>query len=127
MDLLPKPIQKLCVPAFAYLVLSTISFLSLLAQNLRDSKRFCMGRLSCQVPHVSLVLLGKVLYIAFWTWAINSLCKSGYKRLAWTLLFLPVILFFILATLLITLIAVDEKSFVELQKLEQEQDQQLFL
>lgn len=118
MDFLPKPVQKLCVPAFAYLVLSTVSFLSLLAQNLRDSKRFCMGQLSCQVPHVALVLLGKIIYIAFWTWAINALCKSGHMRLAWTVLFLPIILFFVMSVLLITLLSLDENKYAEFKKLE---------
>lgn len=114
MDYLPKQIQKLCVPAFAYLVLSTLSFLTLLSQNLKDSRRFCLGKLSCQVPHVAFVLFIKVLYIAFWTWAINALCKSGYKNLAWTLLFLPVILFFVLTGLLVTLIALEQDKYIKM-------------
>lgn len=117
MDLLPKQIKKLCIPSFAYLVLSTVAFLSLLAQNLRDSRRFCMGKLSCHVPHVSLVFLAKIIYIAFWTWAIDTLCKAGYMKTAWTLLFLPVILFFVATTLLITLLSLDKNNYLELNKL----------
>lgn len=107
---LQKTIRNLCTPAFVYLVMSAISFITLASQNIADSKKFCLGKLSCQIPHVSLVFAAKILYITFWTWAINTLCKSGYKRLAWVLLFLPVILFFVLASLFIIMVAVEEKN-----------------
>ena len=103
-----KTIKNLCPPAFAYFIISAISFLVLVSQNIADSRKFCLGKLSCQIPHVSLVFLAKILYIAFWTWAINSLCNYGYNKLAWTLLFLPIIMFFILAGLMILLITVEE-------------------
>lgn len=101
---LQKTVKQLCTPAFIYLVMSAISFLILASQNIADSSRFCLGKLSCQIPHVSLVFLIKILYIAFWTWIINTLCKSGYKTLAWVVLFLPVIFFFVLAGLFIIMV-----------------------
>lgn len=110
MDYLPKSIRKLCVPAFVYLVLSIMSFFAMVSQNIEDSRRFCLGKLSCQVPHVSLVFATKLLYIAFWTWAINALCKSGHMKLAWALLFLPIILFFIFASILIAVVAIEEQK-----------------
>lgn len=109
MDALPKQIRNLCTPAFAYFILSMISFLAMVGQNISDSRRFCLGKLSCQVPHVILVLGANLLYIAFWTWAINALCKSGYRKMAWALLFLPVILFFVMASVLILFVSAEEK------------------
>jgi uncharacterized membrane protein len=53
-------------------------------------------------------MAAKLLYIAFWTWAINALCKSGHNKLAWGLLFLPVIAFFILASLMILIVSLEE-------------------
>jgi uncharacterized protein (DUF58 family) len=37
----------------------------------------------------------KILYAAFWTFILNILCSYGYSQLAWFLLLLPFILFFI--------------------------------
>lgn len=110
MDVLPKQIRSLCTPAFAYLILSMVSFLAMVGQNIADSRRFCLGKLSCQVPHVALILGAKLLYIAFWTWAINALCKSGHMKLAWGLLFLPIILFFVFASMLIAFVAFEERK-----------------
>lgn len=109
---LTRYVRNLCVPAFAYLVLSLVSFILLISQNIKDSRKFCLGKLSCQVPHVALIFAAKLLYIAFWTWAINSLCKSGYKRTAWVLLFLPVIMFFVLTSLLLVLLSMDKHGMV---------------
>lgn len=102
--MIPKMIADLCTPALAYLILAAVSFASLLAQNMADSSKFCMGKMSCQVPHVSFVLIGKALYIAFWTWAINSLCRAGYKKTAWAVFFLPLILFFVGAAVMIMMV-----------------------
>ena len=108
MDALPKEIRNLCTPALACLILSAVSFLAVLGQNIADSRRFCLGKLSCQVPHVSFVLAAKLLYIAFWTWAINALCKSGHPKMAWALLFLPIIAFFVLASLMVFIVSLEE-------------------
>lgn len=110
MDFLPKFARKLCTPALAYLILSIVSFLAMASQNITDSRKFCLGKLSCQVPHVALVFAAKLLYIAFWTWAIDALCKSGHMKLAWALLFLPVILFFVAASMLIAFVAMEERK-----------------
>jgi hypothetical protein len=102
--MIPKMISDLCTPALAYLILAAVSFASLLAQNMSDSSKFCMGKMSCQVPHVALVLIGKALYIAFWTWAINSLCRAGYKKTAWAVFFLPLLMFFVGAAVMIMMV-----------------------
>lgn len=106
--MIPKTIKDLCTPALAYFILGVISFLSILRQNLEDPRKFCLGKMSCEVPHIALVLVGKALYIAFWTWALNALCKSGHKRIAWLIFLLPVIFFFLMATTLITAVALKQ-------------------
>lgn len=116
---LQKMVKQLCTPSFIYLVMSSIAFIILASQNIADSRRFCLGKLSCQIPHVSLVFLIKILYIAFWTWVINALCKSGYKSLAWVVLLFPVLFFFILAGLFILMVTGKEME----QKLQQHQHQ----
>jgi hypothetical protein len=43
----------------------------------------------------------KALYILFWTFILNSLCKAGYKEVSWFLVLLPLILLFIILALVI--------------------------
>jgi uncharacterized protein (DUF58 family) len=38
----------------------------------------------------------KILYVALWTFILNTLCSYGYNQLAWFLLLLPFILFLVL-------------------------------
>jgi hypothetical protein len=100
---LVKDLKKLCSPALVYLVLSAISFVLMALQNLLsgEKNKYCVGMFSCKIPNLLLVFLVKVIYIAFWTIVLNSLCVSGYKELSWFLVLLPFILFFILIGLLL--------------------------
>lgn len=98
-----KDMKKLCTPAHIYLVLSLISISLMAIQNIFAGKngRYCVGRFSCTIPNIFLVFAVKILYIAFWTIVLNSLCIAGYKQLSWFLVLLPFILFFILIGLLL--------------------------
>ena len=42
-----------------------------------------------------------ILYIMFWTWILDLMCKGGYTNVAWFVLFLPFILFFVLVAVFI--------------------------
>lgn len=97
-----KDIKKLCSPAQVYLAISVISFLLMALQNIFAGKKgkYCVGIFSCKIPNLLLVFAAKVLYIAFWTIVLNSLCVAGYTQLSWFLVLLPFILFFILIGLL---------------------------
>ena len=98
-----KDLKKLCSPAQVYLVLSVISFILMAVQNIFAGKngKYCVGMFSCKIPNLLIVFIVKVLYIAFWTIVLNSLCIAGYKQLSWFLVLLPFILFFILIGLLL--------------------------
>ena len=96
-----KRIQALCNPAMFYLVISGISFLFILFQNLNNPNEYCVGTMKCNTEKKPAVFIGKVLYILFWTWLLDLMCKGGYTNLAWFILFLPFILFFILLALFI--------------------------
>jgi len=54
-----------------------------------------MGIYSCQVPNIYLIFVIKLLYVLFWTWILNLLCKAGYPGISWVLLLFPFILMFI--------------------------------
>tara|TARA_Y100000389_G_C17332168_1_gene448692 strand:+ start:90 stop:443 length:354 start_codon:yes stop_codon:yes gene_type:complete len=97
-------LNKLCSPAYFYLIISVIALVIILfdnMKNLSNNNVYCLGKYSCNVPNTTLVFLMKILYIAFWTFVLNCLCKSGYKKLAWFLVLLPFLLFFVLLALMI--------------------------
>jgi hypothetical protein len=92
-------LSKLCKPALLYLVISTIAIIIVFIQNI-GAKQFCVGTLSCNVPSITMAFLVKILYVLFWTWILNLICKSGHTRIAWFLLLLPFIAFFIMILLM---------------------------
>ena len=98
-----KRIQSLCNPAMLYLVLSGISLLMMIFQNIENPNEYCVGDMKCPVENKVGIFIGKCIYIAFWTWMLDLMCKAGYTRIAWFILFLPLVLFFILIALFILL------------------------
>ena len=96
-----ESIKYLCKPAYVYLVISTIATLILMIQNRGNENMYCAGSFACSVPSTALVFIVKVMYIAFWTFVLNAICRSGYKQFAWFLVLLPFIMYFILIGMLL--------------------------
>ena len=91
-----EQIKYLCKPAYVYLVISVIATVVLMIQNSGNHNRYCAGSFECEVPNTALVFIVKFMYIAFWTFVLNAICRSGHKQFAWFLVLLPFILFFVL-------------------------------
>jgi hypothetical protein len=89
-------IRKLCTPAYVYLVISALAMVILIFQNAGNQNKYCIGTFECGVSSTPLVFVGKALYIVFWTFILNAICKAGYKNISWFLVLLPFILFFIM-------------------------------
>jgi len=96
-----KFIKKLCSPAYVYLVISIIAIVSLMFQNSGNVDVYCIGNFECPVPNTALIFFIKFLYVAFWTFILDSVCKAGYKQFSWFLVLFPFILFFVLLGLLL--------------------------
>jgi hypothetical protein len=92
----PKNISSLCMPAMIYFVLSILAILIVLIQNLGNSNRYQIGNYSCRVTNTAFVFIVQIIYILFWTYVLNLICKDGYPVLSWILLFLPFIVFILL-------------------------------
>jgi hypothetical protein len=58
------------------------------------------GSFSCFVPSTVLVLSIKLVYILFWTWILNLICKDGHSGIAWLLVLFPFILLFVIIGLI---------------------------
>jgi hypothetical protein len=96
-----KFIKKLCTPAYVYLVISVIAIILMMFQNTGNVDVYCMGNYTCPVPNTALIFLIKFIYVAFWTFILDSVCKAGHKQFSWFLVIFPFLLFFVLLGLMI--------------------------
>jgi hypothetical protein len=96
----PTTLKQLCTPAALYFVISMIGLVMVIFQNLGNSDSYNMGSFSCRVPNTMLVFVVKFIYIVFWTYVLNLICKDGHVGLSWLLVLLPFILLFVLMGLL---------------------------
>lgn len=93
-------LKNLCPPAMVYLILSMTVLVIMVFQNLGNVNTYCLGIYSCDVPNTALIFIMKVLYILFWTWILNLICRAGAPSFAWFLVLFPFILFFLLIAML---------------------------
>ena len=96
-------IRKLCTPAHVYLVVSAIAMIAMIVQNASNTNSYCVGAFECEVPDVAALFIAKGIYIVFWTFVLNSICKGGGPRgdkIAWFLVLVPWLLMAIAIALL---------------------------
>ncbi len=93
-------LRNLCTPAFIYLVISMLLLVVMYIQNRNNVDVYCLGAYECDVTNVTAIFIVKFIYILFWTWILNLICNSGWTSIAWLLLLLPIIVFFLLVALL---------------------------
>ena len=91
-----KTIKKLCKPAYIYFILSFLTLAVLAIQNFGQNTVYCVGCLSCNVTSVVTIFLSKALYVVFWTWLLNKLCKMGFSSVSWFLVLFPFVLYFVI-------------------------------
>jgi hypothetical protein len=91
-------LNNLCAPAFFYLAISILALLAMLFQNIGNESVYCLGSYTCDVSSTTLIFVIKIVYVIFWTWLLNIICKSGFTSIAWFLVLFPFILLFILIT-----------------------------
>ena len=93
-------LRKLCTPSYIYLVVSAIALVVMLYQNVGNVDKYCLGSYSCAVSSTALIFIIKAIYILFWTWILNLICRAGAPGVAWFILLLPVILMFALLAMM---------------------------
>jgi len=97
----PKTLKELCTPAFIYFIISIIALVLVLLQNLGNQNSYNVGSFSCRVPNTAVIFIVKLIYILFWTYVLNLICKDGHKTLSWLLVLLPWLLLFVIMGLLL--------------------------
>ena len=87
-----KVINKLCTPAFVYLLVSSISLIILMFQNANNMDTLCVGSLICDVDNTPALFILNFSYVVFWTFILDSICKAGHKQISWLLVLFPYLL-----------------------------------
>lgn len=93
-------LRNLCTPSYVYLVISAIALVVMLYQNIGNIDQYCVGSFTCSVSSTAMIFIIKAIYILFWTWVLNLICKAGAPGIAWFVLLLPIILMFVLISML---------------------------
>jgi hypothetical protein len=96
----PTTLKELCTPAALYFIISMIALIMVLFQNLNNSNSYNVGNFSCRVPNTAVVFMIKFMYIVFWTYILNLICKDGHVGISWLLVLLPWILLFVIIGML---------------------------
>ena len=96
----PKSLKELCTPSLIYFVISVIALVLVLFQNLGNTNSYHVGSFSCRVPSTAAVFIVKLIYILFWTYILNLICKDGHTTLSWLLILLPWLLLFVIMGIL---------------------------
>jgi len=97
----PKSLKDLCSPALLYFVVSIFMLTISILQNLGNRKIYTLGSFSCNVPNTIIIFIIKFIYILFWTWILNLICKDGFTIISWLLVLFPFILLFVLLGLVL--------------------------
>ena len=92
----PKSIKELCNPALFYFVISIIGLLMVVFQNMGNNRELIIGPSLLNVENSPVVFIVKIIYILFWTWILNLICKDGHPGISWLLVLMPFILIFLL-------------------------------
>ena len=98
----PNNLSQLCTPSLIYFVISVIGMVVAIFQNMGNQNKYCLGSFACQVPSTIAVFIVKFVYIFFWTWILNLMCKDGHQNIAWFLVLLPFILLALIVVLIMT-------------------------
>jgi len=88
--------KNLCAPAMFYLVISAISLFVIAFFNFGNENVYCVGYYSCPVTSIYLIFLVKIIYVIFWTWILNLICRAGVPIVSWLLVLFPILLGFLL-------------------------------
>ncbi len=105
MTYFPLKIKELCTPSKVYLYVSLVGLLVSGIQNLMafDNTMYQCGSYAVLVPSVLLIFLFKFIYVTFWAYILNLICKDNRRMLSWFLVLFPILfLFVIIGVLMLT-------------------------
>ena len=96
-------IKPICTPAMIYFIISIVAIIMIGLQNWGNNQLYCVGAYSCTPSSITAIFILKIVYVFFWTWILNLICKSGYEVVSWVLVLIPFVIMFILIALIFIL------------------------
>lgn len=106
----PRKLRDLCTPALIYFLISAFGIIVSAIQNMGSTRRYFFGPYSCRVFSCFVVFVVKVMYVLFWTWLLNLMCKDGHGEIAWLLVVFPFVLLMVAVFLVMEQADDDAKS-----------------
>jgi hypothetical protein len=77
--------------------MSIVGLIMVAFQNMGNNHELMIGSTMLNVENSPVIFIVKLLYILFWTWILNLMCKDGHSGISWLLVFLPFILIILMA------------------------------
>ena len=95
---LRNAVRNLCTPAFVYFMVSAGFIAATILQNLiaGNNSKYLLGTFECPVVNCAMVFVAKLVYVAFWTWMLDLMCRDGHSAIAWIILLFPLIMMFLM-------------------------------
>lgn len=94
-------LHKACTPSILYFIISFLALIIIGLNNLGQSDKLCLGLVECSVGNNVMIFLLNGLYILFWTFVLDLMCKNGWGDLSWFIFLLPFILVFLFYSFII--------------------------
>jgi hypothetical protein len=89
--------MKICPPAMTYFIISTLLiFLVAIQTDFSKPDSYCILAKKCTNSDIYLFFTIKILYVLFWTWVLNLICKMVSPNVAWFVVLLPLIIFVVI-------------------------------
>lgn len=88
-------LKKLCTPSLLYFIVSFIALFFIGMHNAKDIEKLCLGHFECYVGNNIVIFVLNAIYILFWTFILDLMCKNGWTDLSWFIFLLPFILTFL--------------------------------
>ena len=112
----PTKLKQLCTPSYVYFIISFIGLILSAIQNMGNNRRYALGTFSCPVSSCLFIFAIKIVVILFWTWVLNLMCKDGHAEVAWFLVLLPFVIFFLILMMTATQLRKMENQMKEEKK-----------
>lgn len=88
-------LYKLCTPSMLYFYISLFALIIVALSNLNSPDKLCLGNYKCEIGNNTIIFVLNAVYILFWTFILDLMCKNGWTDLSWFIFLLPFILLFL--------------------------------
>ena len=94
---------NLCLPSKLYMIIGIILLILSYYHDTKtnDDEKICLGSLKCAIKNKPAYYGLNVMFILFWAWFLNLLCRYGWGKTAWFIFLFPYVLM-IIALIVIT-------------------------